>query len=63
MYTKVLATINESSNSEIAARYAIIFAKACRASITFLYVNPCGSCTEHFNRAEASLKRLFLLAE
>lgn len=63
MYKKVLATINEHSNSEIAARYAIHFAKACNASLVLLYVNQCGSCTEDFNRAEGALKRLFLAAE
>lgn len=63
MYKRVLATVNEYSNSEIAARYAVTFSKACNASLTLLYVNHHGTGSEAFNRAEAALKRLFLLAE
>jgi len=63
MYKKVLATVNEYSNSEVAARYAITFAKACNAKLSLLYVASEGADRESFKRAEASLKRLFMEAE
>lgn len=63
MYTRVLATVNEFSNAEIAARYAVAFAQACHASLSLLYVNQANSPVETFNRAEAALRRLFLFAE
>jgi nucleotide-binding universal stress UspA family protein len=63
MYRRVLATVNEFSNSEVAARYAIICAKACGASLVLLYVDEKRADSDAFNRAEASLKRLFLESE
>lgn len=63
MYTRVLAAVNEFSNAEIAARYAVAFAQACHASLSLLHVYQAGSPVETFNRAEAALRRLFLYAE
>jgi nucleotide-binding universal stress UspA family protein len=63
MYKKVLATVNEYSNSEVAARYAVTFAKACNAKLSLLYVASEGADKDSFNRAEASLRRLFIEAE
>jgi len=63
MYRKVLATVNEYSNSEVAARYAITFAKECSAKLSFLHVSSERADKDSFNRAEAALKRLFIEAE
>ena len=63
MFKKVLAKVNEYLNSEVAARYAITFAKACNAKLSLLYVASEGADRESFSRAEASLRRLFMEAE
>jgi nucleotide-binding universal stress UspA family protein len=38
MYRNILAAVNEHSNSEVAARYAIHLAKAAGAGLTLMFV-------------------------
>lgn len=63
MYKKILSAVNEFLNSEVAAKYAIHLAKECKAKLYLCFIAEKGLSTENFNRAEESLKRLFLLAE
>jgi nucleotide-binding universal stress UspA family protein len=63
MYTKILAAVNEFTNSEIAARYAIALAKSCRAMLSLVFVAEENIGKEVFRHAEASLERLFLEAK
>jgi nucleotide-binding universal stress UspA family protein len=62
MYPSILAAVNEYSNSEAAARYAVRLAQACQAKLSLIFV-----AEERINRglirqAEAVLERLFLEA-
>jgi nucleotide-binding universal stress UspA family protein len=63
MYRKILAAVNEFSNSEGAARYAITLAKACQAALSLIFVAETNVNREVFRRAEAALGRLFMEAE
>jgi nucleotide-binding universal stress UspA family protein len=63
MYEKILAAVNEFTNSEVAARYAIALAKSCQAALSLIFVAEEKLNTEVFRRAEAALERLFLEAE
>jgi nucleotide-binding universal stress UspA family protein len=63
MYKKILAAVNEFTNSETAARYAIALAKACPAHLSLVFVSEEGASNEALRRAESALKRLFLEAE
>jgi nucleotide-binding universal stress UspA family protein len=63
MYTKILAAVNEFTNSEIAARYAIALAKSCRAKLSVVFVAEEKMGKEVFRHAEAAIERLFIEAE
>lgn len=58
MYHNILAAVNEHSNSEVAARYAVHLAKACGARLTLMFVAKPGAVTEVIRQAEAALERL-----
>ncbi len=63
MYRRIVAAVNEYTNSEVAARYALALARACRAPLTLFFVAEAGMKAEAFRRAEAALGRLFREAE
>jgi len=63
MYKRILAAVNEFTNSEIAARYAMALAKSCRAELSFVFVAEEDRDKEVFRHAEAALERLFIEAE
>ncbi len=63
MYTKILAAINEHMNSEISARYALNLAKACGAKLHLCFVAEKDMSKSVFEKAEDTMKRLFLEAE
>ncbi|MDI6853093.1 MAG: universal stress protein [Deltaproteobacteria bacterium] len=62
MYRRILAAVNEYSNSELAARYAISLAHACQAKLTLIFVAAQGMDLTLIRQAEAALERLFLEA-
>jgi nucleotide-binding universal stress UspA family protein len=62
MYGNILAAVNEHSNSEVAARYAIHLAKACEARLTLIFVAGAQARLEVIRQAESALERLFLEA-
>lgn len=62
MYQRILAAINEHSNSEAAARYAIALARVSGASLTLAFVAPPGLDLGLVREAEGALERLFLEA-
>jgi nucleotide-binding universal stress UspA family protein len=62
MYKKILAAVNEFTNSEIAARYAIALAKSCGSSLSLVFVADKKISKELFRHAEAALERLFFEA-
>ena len=59
MYRRILAAINEHLNSEIAARYALRLAAACRARLTTAFVAAKGAAAEDVRKAEHAMDRLF----
>lgn len=63
MYKKILATVNEFTNSEIASRYAIALAKACQAKLSLIFVAEEKISKDIFKHAESALERLFLEAK
>lgn len=63
MYTNVLAAINEHLNSEIAARYALHFARACGSRLTLCFIAGKDLPGPAFERAEGAMERLFIEAE
>jgi nucleotide-binding universal stress UspA family protein len=63
MYKKILAAVNEFTNSEMAARYAIVLAKACQARLSLVFVAEEGIGRDVFKNAESALKRLFIEAK
>lgn len=63
MYKRILAAVNEFTNSEIAARYAMALAKSCRAKLSFVFVAEENRDKEVSRHAEAALERLFIEAE
>lgn len=63
MYKHILAAVNEFTNSEVAARYAIALAKSSRAALSFIFIAEANMDTEVFRRAESALERLFIEAE
>ena len=62
MYHNILAAVNEHSNSEVAARYAIHLARSCSARLTLMFVASSQVGFEETRQAEAALGRLFLEA-
>ncbi|MBI4844713.1 MAG: universal stress protein [Nitrospirae bacterium] len=63
MYKRILSAVNEFLNSEVAAKYAIHLAKECGAKLYLCFIADNSLSKESFNRAEESLKRLFIQAE
>lgn len=63
MYKKILAAVNEFTNSEMAARYAIALAKACQARLSLVFVAEDKISRDIFKHAESALERLFIEAE
>jgi nucleotide-binding universal stress UspA family protein len=63
MYKKILATVNEHLNSEVAARYALTLAKKANARIYFCSIAENGLSDKPFRLAEEAIKRLSLRAE
>jgi nucleotide-binding universal stress UspA family protein len=63
MYNKILAAINERFNSEVAARYALHLARACGAKFYTCFIAEKSAARASFDKAEAAMKRLFILAE
>lgn len=63
MYGKILAAINEHVNSEVAARYALQFAKKANARIYFCAIAGKGLDEKNFQTAEDAVKRLFQRAK
>ncbi len=62
MYHNILAAVNEHSNSEVAARYAIHLARSCSARLTLMFVAGSHVGLEVIRQAEAALERLFVEA-
>lgn len=60
MYKKVLAEIDEEITAEVSARYALKFAKLNNASLYLCFIHKKNT---KFEKAEATLKRVFLEAE
>lgn len=60
MYKKILTEIDERITSESAARYALKFAKLSNASLYLCFIHKKEA---KFEKAEATLKRVFLEAE
>jgi len=63
MYKKILAAVNEFTNSEITARYAIALAKSCKAALSLVFVAEDKLNREVFRQAESALERLFIEAQ
>ncbi|MEW6117503.1 MAG: universal stress protein [Nitrospirota bacterium] len=63
MYKKILAAVNEFTNSETAAHYALALAKACRAKLLLVFVSEETLRHAVFRHAEAAQERLFVEAE
>ncbi|MEW6571298.1 MAG: universal stress protein [Nitrospirota bacterium] len=63
MYRNILSAVNEYTNSEIAARYAIALAKSCQAKLSLVFVAEDRFDRELFRRVESSLERLFIEAK
>jgi nucleotide-binding universal stress UspA family protein len=63
MYNKILAAINEHFNSEVAARHALHLSKACGAKFYTCFIAEKAATRASFDKAEAAMKRLFILAE
>lgn len=62
MYKTILAAVNEYSNSEAAAHYAVGLAQACQAKLILIFVAEEGADLRTLRQAEAALERLFLEA-
>jgi nucleotide-binding universal stress UspA family protein len=58
MYKTILAAVNEFTNSESAARYAIALAQSCEAKLFLVFVAREGIDKDTFKRAESALGRL-----
>lgn len=63
MYKKILAAINEHINSEIAGRYGLNLAKACKSKYYISFIAGKDTDRSSFEKADEALKRLFLEAE
>lgn len=63
MYKKILAAVNEHLNSEVAARYAMSLARICGAKLYVCFIAEKYQSTVSINRAEETVKRLFIEAE
>ena len=63
MYKNILAAVNEYTNSEIAARYALALAKSCHAKLTLLFVSRDPVDRDTIKKAESAIERLFIEAQ
>jgi nucleotide-binding universal stress UspA family protein len=63
MYNKVLAAVNEFTNSELTARYAIALSQACQAKLSLVFVAQEGLDRDTLRQAESALERLLVEAE
>ncbi len=63
MYRRVLAAVNEFTNSESAAHYAIALSESSQAKLLLVFVAREGIDKETFKQAESALERLFMEAE
>jgi nucleotide-binding universal stress UspA family protein len=63
MYKKILMAVNEFTNSEVAARYALALAKACRSRLFLVFAAEEVIGQNAFRHAEEALVRLFAAAE
>lgn len=63
MYKRILSAVNEHLNSEITARYAMSLTRACNARLYLAFISQRGMPDAVFNKAEESMKRLFVEAE
>jgi nucleotide-binding universal stress UspA family protein len=59
MYRKVLSTVNERLNSEVAARYALRLSRELGAKLFFCFVAEKGISQQNRRAAEDAMKRLF----
>ncbi len=62
MYRKILATVNEHLNSEIAAGYALTLARVCSAKLYLCFIAEKGMSQRNLAMAEDAVKRLFIEA-
>lgn len=58
MYKKILAAVNEFTNSESAARYAIALSQSCQAKLFLVFIAREGIDKDTFKQAESALQRL-----
>lgn len=63
MYKNILSAINEFSNSEVAARYAIALAKSCKAKLILTHIVEKNYDKPLIKRIESSIQRLFFDAQ
>ncbi len=63
MYKKVLAAVNEFTNSEVAAHYAIALSESSKAKLLLVFVATEGITKDRFKQAESALERLFMEAK
>jgi nucleotide-binding universal stress UspA family protein len=63
MYKRILAAVNEFTNSEIAARYAVALAKSCHAMLSLVFVVEDKIDRSALRQAESALERLFIEAK
>ncbi len=62
MYRRILAAVNEYTNAEVAARYAIALAKSCSAKLSLVFISKPGQHRDALRNAESALGRLFVEA-
>jgi nucleotide-binding universal stress UspA family protein len=58
MYKKILAAVNEFTNSELAARYAVALSQSCQAKLFLVFIAQEGIDKDTFKQAESALERL-----
>jgi nucleotide-binding universal stress UspA family protein len=63
MYKKILAAVNEYTNSAIAARYAIALAKSSQAKLTLVFVAKEKMGRDAYSKAQNALDKIFLEAQ
>jgi nucleotide-binding universal stress UspA family protein len=63
MYKRIVAAVNEHTNAEISAKYAIAISKECQSALSIVFVSREGLDREIFHRAESAAERLFVEAE
>jgi len=62
MYKKILTAVNEFSNSEISARYALTLARTVQAKLFLVFVAQEKIQRDKLRHAESALERLFISA-